>query len=268
MGLLVRCRRIILQDAAVYLYFNKVNKHINHKSSVFSSESFRQFQEDIITAINNRSVGRLEEYEDLVPNLVDTHREVASQVTEVNHRIVRLQRTQDDRLEKTKSRFNNYVEQNNRRNYLMGNMTQQLASDVKIIMMQQQCLSSQLQLFMVTQNTNFPQPPSTFPTTFPVFFICDHLLFLLPLPLLLLLLQSQWLYILPSLQSMPVATPLPPQNQELKKSLDGLATSLIVFNSFFFMYMLCMHSFMYKNNNNKKTSPSQYCVVCMMSCYT
>jgi len=33
--LLIRCRRIILQDAAVYLYFNKKNKHLNTSSPIF-----------------------------------------------------------------------------------------------------------------------------------------------------------------------------------------------------------------------------------------
>ncbi|GAA5801150.1 hypothetical protein HPULCUR_006592 [Helicostylum pulchrum] len=71
----------------------RANKEQHVEELFFKMQQFtctltKQFQEDIITAINNRSVGRLEEYEDLVPNLVDTHREVASQVTEVNHRIM------------------------------------------------------------------------------------------------------------------------------------------------------------------------------------
>ncbi|GAN11381.1 hypothetical protein MAM1_0568c10940 [Mucor ambiguus] len=93
------------------------------------------FQEDVVAAITSPSVGRLEEFEGLVPNLVDAHKEIASRVCEVNHRIVRLQQQQNE------TSFNSYIQQNNQQNLLLTKMTQQLARDVKIIMMQQQCLN-------------------------------------------------------------------------------------------------------------------------------
>ncbi|CAO0801485.1 unnamed protein product [Mucor circinelloides] len=176
--LLIRCRRIILQDAAVYLYFNKQNKHVNTSSPIFSSYRFRMFQEDAVAAITSPTIGRLEEYEGLVPNIVDTSKQVATRIAEVNHRVMRLQQQQDQRFEKNESSFNNCIEQNNQQNVLLMNMNQQLARDVKIIMMQQQCLNAQMQLFMATnnasQNQNFsnslPQPPniSTFPAIPPM----------------------------------------------------------------------------------------------------
>ncbi|OAD73359.1 hypothetical protein PHYBLDRAFT_168717 [Phycomyces blakesleeanus NRRL 1555(-)] len=132
--LLIRCRRIILQDAAFYLYLNKENKHINTRNLPFSSNSFKMFQEDNVAAITNPSVGRLEEYESLVPNIVDTNKEVASRVTEVNHRIIRLQQQQDSRFEKNENSFNNFIEQSNQQNLLLMNTTQQLAKDLKILM--------------------------------------------------------------------------------------------------------------------------------------
>ncbi|KAL9538430.1 hypothetical protein PS6_011559, partial [Mucor atramentarius] len=166
--LLIRCRRIILQDAAVYLYFNKQNKHVNTSSPIFSSYRFRMFQEDLVAAITSPTIGRLEEYEGLVPNIVDTSKQVATQIAEINHRVMRLQQQQDQRFEKNESSLNNYIEQNNQQNVLLMNMNQQLAKDVKIIRMRQQCLNPQMQLFMAinnaSQNQNFsnnlPQPPN------------------------------------------------------------------------------------------------------------
>ncbi|KAI7887581.1 uncharacterized protein EV154DRAFT_484963 [Mucor mucedo] len=138
------------------------------------------FREDIVTAISNPSIGKLEEYEGLVPNLVNTHKEVASRVTDANDRIVRLQQRQDIRLENIESSFNNYVGQNNQQNQLLMSSTQQLSNDIKIIMLQQQCLHAQMQLFMATNNASqnansntnltFPTLPSAFPmqaTSFP-----------------------------------------------------------------------------------------------------
>ncbi|OAD76857.1 hypothetical protein PHYBLDRAFT_142363 [Phycomyces blakesleeanus NRRL 1555(-)] len=93
--LLIQCRRIILQDAAVYLYLNKENKHINTRNLPFSSNSFRMFQEDIVAAITSSSISRLEEYKSFVPNIVNTNKEVANRVTEVNHQIIQLQQQQD-----------------------------------------------------------------------------------------------------------------------------------------------------------------------------
>ncbi|KAG2211324.1 hypothetical protein INT46_009226 [Mucor plumbeus] len=126
--LLIRCRRIILQDAAVYI----------------------------------PSVGRLEEYEGLVPDLVDTHKQVASRVAEVNRRLLRLQKQQDDRFEKSENSFNNFVEQNNHSNLALINMSQQLARNVQLVMMQQQCLNSQI----LPQASTFP---AAVPTPFPPF---------------------------------------------------------------------------------------------------
>ncbi|KAG2203683.1 hypothetical protein INT46_003330 [Mucor plumbeus] len=171
--LLIRCRRINLQDAAVYMYLNKENKHVNSRSRIFSSNSFKMFQEDIVAAITSPSVGRLEEYEGLVLDLVNTHKQVASRVAEVNRRLLRLQKQQDDRFEKSENSFNNFVEQNNHSNLALMNMTQQLAKNLQFIMMQQQCLNSQMQLLMTTNtlhntnlNTSLPQA-STFPATVP-----------------------------------------------------------------------------------------------------
>ncbi|KAI7894065.1 uncharacterized protein EV154DRAFT_121144 [Mucor mucedo] len=81
-------------------------------------------------------------------------------------RISHLQHQQDNRSEKFENSFNNYVNQNNQQNVLLMNMTQQLTKDLRILMMQQQCLNSQMQLMMATNNaftnsnanTNLTQP--------------------------------------------------------------------------------------------------------------
>ncbi|KAG2206098.1 hypothetical protein INT47_003747, partial [Mucor saturninus] len=166
--LLIRCRRIILQDAAIYLYMNKENKYVSNDKPLFSNYQFKMFQQDVIAAINSPSIGRLEEYEGLVPNIVDTNKEVARRVAEATQRISHLQQQQDNRSEKFENSFNSYVNQNNQQNVLLMNMTQQLTKDLRILMMQQQCLNSQMQLMMATNNaftnsnanTNLTQPQS------------------------------------------------------------------------------------------------------------
>lgn len=139
----------------------------------------------------------LEEYENLVPNIVNTNKEVASRVTEVNHRIIRLKQQQDSSFEKKKeASINNLVEQINQQkqeSHLHMNMTQQLSSDTRIIMHQQQCLNARLQSLMVTNNASgvsqpqpsavpvspisypappfpfpFPKPPTPLPVQLPV----------------------------------------------------------------------------------------------------
>ncbi|KAG2190460.1 hypothetical protein INT47_006627, partial [Mucor saturninus] len=166
--LLIRCRRIILQDAAIYLYMNKENKYVStvaarfkgvrfkgifclrvdfgktasvprinttkppfhlrgifylrvrfpkflvtlissdycNDKPLFSNYQFKMFQQDVIAAINSPSIGRLEEYEGLVPNIVDTNKEVARRVAEATQRISHLQQQQDNRSEKFENSFN------------------------------------------------------------------------------------------------------------------------------------------------------------------
>ncbi|KAG2190676.1 hypothetical protein INT47_011750 [Mucor saturninus] len=77
------------------------------------------FEQDVIAAINSPSIGRLEEYEDLVPNIVDTNKEVARRVAEATQRISHLQQQQDNRSEKFENSFNCYVNQNNQQNLMM-----------------------------------------------------------------------------------------------------------------------------------------------------
>ena len=143
------------------------------KVPCFLVMNLKCFREDIVTAISNPSIGKLEEYEGLVPDLVNTHKEVASRVTEANNRLVRLQQRQDNRLENIESSFSNYVGQSNQQNQLLMSTTQQLSNDIKIIMLQQQCLNAQMQLFMATNNASqnaigntnlaFPALPSASP---------------------------------------------------------------------------------------------------------
>ncbi|OAD74102.1 hypothetical protein PHYBLDRAFT_63947 [Phycomyces blakesleeanus NRRL 1555(-)] len=129
------------------------------KKLPLSSNSSEMLQEYIVAAITSPSVGRLEEYENLVPKIVDTNKEVASRGTE---------------------------------DLLLINMTQQLAKDIKILMIQQQRLNSQMQLLMainnasqsINTNASLSQPP-----IFPVLSTTHSMSPLLSLTLLLLLLS-------------------------------------------------------------------------------
>ncbi|OAD81262.1 hypothetical protein PHYBLDRAFT_161881 [Phycomyces blakesleeanus NRRL 1555(-)] len=123
----------------------KQNRHINTRNLPFSSNSFRMFQKDIVAAITSPSIGRLEEYESLVPKIVNTNKEIASRVTE---------QQQESQFEKNENSFNNFIEQSNQQNCLLMNTTQQLAKVIKILVIWQHCLNSQIQLLMTTNNAS------------------------------------------------------------------------------------------------------------------
>ncbi|KAI1285141.1 hypothetical protein EDD11_000961, partial [Mortierella claussenii] len=48
--LLVRCRRIILQDAAILLHYNWKNHLMKH--SVFQSQQFQDFAGEVVAALD------------------------------------------------------------------------------------------------------------------------------------------------------------------------------------------------------------------------
>ncbi|CEP13728.1 hypothetical protein [Parasitella parasitica] len=70
------------------------------QSLYYPAMHFKVFQQDVVAVITSPTIGRLEEYEGLVPNIVDTSKEVAARVSEVNHRVMRLQQQQEYRFEK------------------------------------------------------------------------------------------------------------------------------------------------------------------------
>lgn len=83
MKLLLRCRRIILQDAATFLILGKENSLVNTRPSannLFLSEEFRSFQEQVKVAISTPVNDRLQEFENVFPHLVDSQNEVSSRI--------------------------------------------------------------------------------------------------------------------------------------------------------------------------------------------
>lgn len=148
---MVRCRRIILQDAAVYLHLKKENNYINTKSNStrdnpFATAEFAKFQQEVIAAINSPSTDRLQEYEELVPSLVDSQKEVVARMTENHIRLLHGQHQQNERLDRIENSLDRTGDQQNRSNSLLA----QLIRDQQILMLQHQCLSSQMQLLMAT----------------------------------------------------------------------------------------------------------------------
>ncbi|KAI9327252.1 hypothetical protein BD770DRAFT_449902 [Pilaira anomala] len=165
--LLLRCRRIVLQDAAVYLHLNRQNKLVNSKNALFSGDQFKEFQKEVIAAAASPSISRLEEYEGLVPNLVDTHKDVSRRVAEANQRIASFQQQYDNRSERFESSLENHVVHSNQQNVMLMNMTQQLAKDLQILIMQQQIMNSQIQLLMASNNNASQSTSNQANFTFP-----------------------------------------------------------------------------------------------------
>lgn len=92
--LLIRCRRIILQDSAVYLILKKENGIVNtypSSNNLFISPGFRAFQQQIQLAINTPTNDRLQEYECLVPHIVDSQNEVSSKIAGFGQQLIQVQ---------------------------------------------------------------------------------------------------------------------------------------------------------------------------------
>jgi hypothetical protein len=66
--LLLRCRRVILQDAAFRLIYNYKNNTLSHP--VFCTPEFEAFQKDVHDALAADVVTPLEKYQAMVPDLV------------------------------------------------------------------------------------------------------------------------------------------------------------------------------------------------------
>ncbi|KAI8637895.1 hypothetical protein BD408DRAFT_436565 [Parasitella parasitica] len=68
--LLVRLRRVILQDAAAMLFLNRPNKLLEDAISL--TPEFLAFKEDVFSVLRNSDVpSRLQEFEDLVPEIIN-----------------------------------------------------------------------------------------------------------------------------------------------------------------------------------------------------
>lgn len=93
--LLLRCRRIILQDAAVYIILKKENDIVNtfpSPTNLFLSPQFQLFQEQVKRAISTPTNDRLQEYESLVPHIVDSQNEVSCRIAGFDQQLKQAQK--------------------------------------------------------------------------------------------------------------------------------------------------------------------------------
>ena len=157
--LLVRCRRIILQDAAVYLHFKKENTFVNSKMrngsghNLFITADFKNFQGEVIEAINTPSVNRLQEYEGLVPDIVDSQMEVSNRLGEINHRMTREQQKNNSQLNRIEDSLNKHCQDSSRIESILIGLTQQLqqiSRNQQVLLMNQHLVNSQVQLLMAS----------------------------------------------------------------------------------------------------------------------
>ncbi|KAF9426552.1 hypothetical protein BGZ76_002704 [Entomortierella beljakovae] len=95
--LLVRCRRIILQYAAVHLYKGRKNNLL--KDRVFRLPMFLEFQKEAVVALKNPELDQLHAYEQLVPTLVDVSKGVATKLSEVSRKQGRSQQLDKQMLD-------------------------------------------------------------------------------------------------------------------------------------------------------------------------
>ncbi|KAI7847405.1 hypothetical protein BDC45DRAFT_541920 [Circinella umbellata] len=135
--LLIRCRRVILQDAAVYLYFKKENSVVSSKLpddpkyNPFLSTNFKEFQE----VVSNR-------------------------LSEMNYKLTRDQQKNNDRSNAIENSLNKHHQDSSRIESILLGLSQQLqqvSHNQKILLTNQQALNSQVQLLMaanISSSTN------------------------------------------------------------------------------------------------------------------
>lgn len=151
--LLIRCRRIILQDAAVLLHEKRENNIVNRKCNdntpnLFASALFQHFQDDLITILRTPAINQLQQYEHLVPSIVDAQKAVVTRLVEIGNKLERQQKTGQERIEALEG----LMQQQTQGNRLMENNIQQVVYNQQVLSQQmaianQQFLNSQVQLF-------------------------------------------------------------------------------------------------------------------------
>lgn len=168
--LLVRCRRVILQDAAVFLHLGKENAFVNTKArseNPFTSSSFKDFQEHVADAVSAPSIDRLQEFEGLVPNIVDSQKVVSNRIAELNIRMAREQLQSNNRFSRIEDMFLQQQQSNSRMESMLAALNEQLQRierNQQVLSMSQQCLSSHIQLSMATDINSALATASPFST--------------------------------------------------------------------------------------------------------
>ncbi|KAG2206233.1 hypothetical protein INT45_003904, partial [Circinella minor] len=123
------------------------------KHNPFITTNFKELQEEIVNAINTPSVNRLQEYEGLVPNIVDSQMKVSNRLAEMNYKLTRDQQKNNDRLNTIENSLNKHHQDSSRIESILLGLSQQLQQvsyNQKILLTNQQALNSQVQLLMAS----------------------------------------------------------------------------------------------------------------------
>ncbi|KAF9341114.1 hypothetical protein BGX26_008769, partial [Mortierella sp. AD094] len=67
--LLVRCRRVILQDAAIRLHKGSTSSALNNP--IFESLQFKKFQAHVVQEMDSLEDNRLQDFENIIPRIAD-----------------------------------------------------------------------------------------------------------------------------------------------------------------------------------------------------
>ncbi|KAI8646777.1 hypothetical protein BD408DRAFT_409712 [Parasitella parasitica] len=166
--LLVRLRRVILQDAAAMLFLNRPNKLL--EDAIFSTPEFLAFKEDVFSVLRNSDVpSRLQEFEGLVPEIINAQRELSGSTLQINNQILRTNQHFDKQfafmMHTINSNHKQEVEAKSHHNSLLNALSFQLQQQdqqikqqqamIQTMLTSQQFLTSQLQLALAGQGSNY-----------------------------------------------------------------------------------------------------------------
>jgi hypothetical protein len=172
--LLLRLRRVILQDAAVFLFERRTNKlvhdgEINQDGTIniFATIEFKRFQEELLSQLDNPVDDRLGEYENLVPELVDVQKEFTHRLAGIEGRMAWEQYENQKRHFELQNAM--ITQQNNMAisQQALHHHYQQILYNQGLLLQNQQILSSQLQMWLAANNFGQTSAPSAsaMPTT-------------------------------------------------------------------------------------------------------
>ncbi|KAI8637181.1 hypothetical protein BD408DRAFT_486420 [Parasitella parasitica] len=145
--LLVRLRRVILQDAAAMLFLNRPSKLL--EDAIFSTPEFLAFKEDVFSVLRNSDApSRLQEFEGLVPEIINAQRELSGSTQQINNQILRTNQHFDNQfafmMHTINSNHKQEVEATSHHNSLLNAMSFQLQQQDQQIKQQQAMIQTML----------------------------------------------------------------------------------------------------------------------------
>ncbi|KAL0141725.1 hypothetical protein V8B55DRAFT_1434401 [Mucor lusitanicus] len=109
--------------------FNNVAKRGTTQSlpqHPFNTRQFWEFQRDVLNGMADTSYDRLQNFEELVPNIVDTHKDLATRIADMNRQMKLEQRRNQEVLNNITTSLSNHTDHQSQQQALLSTISAQL----------------------------------------------------------------------------------------------------------------------------------------------